>query len=130
MRPVYRIPVFCFLALFTALGSALAASSAASLEEQLAENGFTLGDEAESITDYRLDDRVYLDSRHLIVPDSSSRSYLVTLAKKCHGLYSNRLYLRTRARNRIAPRDTVLTQHEGRNVDHCEVTRIHQLIPN
>jgi len=117
------------LASVTVLGTAMAAGTSPSLEERLAENGFSLGAEVQTLPDYRLDDRIYLDGRHLIVPDNSSASYLVKLAKKCHGLHSNRLYLRTRTRNQLAPRDTVLTQHEGRNVDHCEVSSIHLLIP-
>ena len=129
MRQVHGICVLFILASITALGSVLAAGATPSLEERLAENGFSLGEEVQAITDYRLDDRIYLDSRHLILPDGSSKSYLVGLAKKCHGLHSNRLYLRTRTHNQIAPRDTVLTQHEGRNVDHCEVSSIHQLVP-
>ena len=129
MRNVLTICGLLVLALITALGPALAAGTAVSLEEQLANNGFALGAEVPAITDYRLDDRIYLDSRHLIVPDGESRSYLVRLAKKCHSLHSNRLRLRTHTRNQIAPRDTVLPQYEGRSVDDCEVTQIHQLVP-
>jgi len=129
MRHVHTICGLLALATITALGPALAADATVSLEEQLADNGFALGAEVPAITDYRLDDRIYLDSRHLIVPDGSSRSYLVRLAKKCHNLHSNMLRLRTRTHNQIAPRDTVLPQYEGRSVDNWEVTQIHQLVP-
>jgi hypothetical protein len=77
MRHTISIGFVLFLVSFTAFGPAFAATPT-SLQEKLAENGFTLGTEAQAITDYRLDDRVYLDRRHFILPDNSSRSYLVT----------------------------------------------------
>ena len=129
MRHIHGFRSLFLLASITAQGFALAAGTTPSLEEQLAEHGFSLGAEVPAIMDYRLDDRIYLDSRHLIVPDGSSRSYLVRLAKKCHSLHSNTLRLRTRTRNQIAPRDIVLPQYEGRSVDNCEVSQIHQLVP-
>jgi hypothetical protein len=129
MRPVNRICIVLLLTWSAALGSVLAADKPPAVEDKLAETGFTLGDEVEAITDYRLDDRVYLDGRHLIVPDDSSRSYLVSLDKKCYGLAANRLYVETRTRYQLAPRDKLSPQHEGRNVDRCEVVSIHQLIP-
>ena len=128
MRHTISIGFVVFLVSFTAFGPAFAATPT-SLQEKLAENGFALGTEAQAITDYRLDDQVYLDSRHFILPDNSSRSYLVTLDKKCHGLYANKLFLRTRTRYQLVPRDVVRPQHQGRNLDRCEVVSIHQLVP-
>jgi hypothetical protein len=129
MRPVNRTCIVLLLTWSATLGSALAAGKPPSVEDKLAETGFTVGDEVEAIADYRLDDRVYLDGRHLIVPDGSSRSYLVSLDKNCHGLAANRLFVETRTRYQLTRRDKLSPRHEGRNVDRCEVVSIHQLIP-
>jgi hypothetical protein len=105
----------------------IAAASPTSLEERLDELNYLVGNEAQLIVDYQLDERVYLDSRHVIVPDASSGTYLVTLTDSCHGLRSNRVIAWTRTRHELAPGDTLAPTHQGRRVDECEVERIHEL---
>ena len=106
---------------------AIATSPPTSLEERLDELNYLVGDEAPLIVDYQLGERVYLDSRNLIVPDASSRNYLVTLTDRCHGLRSNRVIAWTRTRHQLAPGDTLAPTHSGRRVDECEVESIHEL---
>jgi len=109
--------------------AAVGAAPAVPLDELLAEQGLRLGAEVPSIADFQLDQRTYLDSRHLVLPAGDDRSYLVTLDGKCYGLGGNRLIVQTRTRHQLAPRDKLMVTHEGRNVDVCGVKTLHALEP-
>jgi hypothetical protein len=116
--------------IFTASFLAASASPAAqskSLDERLADRDYRIGEEVERVVDYRIDGRVYLDSSHLVVPDGSSKNYLVTLTDSCSGLHSNRIIVRARTTGQLAANDRLLIKHEGRTVDHCYVKTIHGL---
>ena len=106
---------------------AIAATTPTSLEERLDELNYLVGDEVQLIVDFQIDERVYLDSRHVIVPDATSRAYLLTLTDPCHDLRSKRVTAWTRTRHQLAPGDTLAPTHEGRRVDECEVKSIHEL---
>jgi hypothetical protein len=106
---------------------AIAATTPTSLEERLDELNYLVGDEAQLIVDFQINERVYLDDRHVIVPDASSQAYLLTLTDPCHDLRSKRVMALTRTRHQMAPGDTLAPTHEGRRVDECEVERIHEL---
>lgn len=103
------------------------AAPATSLADRLADLGYEIGKEAAEIVDFRIKERVYLDSRHLVVPGGSSQAYLVTLEDRCHGLRSNRVIVWTRTRNRLARGDYLAPTHQGRRVDECEVERVQEL---
>ena len=112
------------------LGAGGAAEAApSSLEDSLAALDYRLGKEASEIADFQLKERVYVDSRHLIVPGASSRAYLVTLQDTCHGLRSNRIIPWTQSRHHLARGDVLAPTHEGRRVDECKVERIQELEP-
>ncbi|NNJ64412.1 MAG: hypothetical protein HKP16_02520 [Xanthomonadales bacterium] len=97
-----------------------------SLAEKLASHEFRLGPEVPYVSDYRMDERVYVDNRRLILP-AADQSFLVEFTLRCFGLHSNRIFARSREKDRLAPGDELLIKHEGRTVDHCEVKSLHQL---
>lgn len=117
------------LFLLAALPLSVTAAPAPPLEELLAEQGYRLGAEVDNLPGFDLDQRVYLDSRHLLLPDADARPFVVTLAARCNGLYANPVVARTRKHSVLAPRDKLQPRHQGRNVDVCEVKSIHALEP-
>jgi hypothetical protein len=126
----YSLKIDCFLISASILTAGISvAAPASSLTDKLAEQNFAMGAEVNLVEDYRLDDRIYLDSRHVILPGGASGSYLLNLAKDCHGLYANRIIPRARTKNQLAPGDRLMIKHEGRNVDSCEIVSIYELNP-
>jgi hypothetical protein len=103
------------------------AATPKSLEDRLAALDYTVGKEAGEIADFQIKERVYLDSRHLVVPGGSSRAYLVTLQERCHGLASNRVMAWTHTRHHLVRGDVLAPTHEGRRVDECKIERIQEL---
>jgi hypothetical protein len=96
------------------------------LAEKLSGHDFRLGPEVPYVSDYRMDERVYVDNRRLILP-AADQSFLVEFTLRCFGLHSNRVFARSREKGRLAPGDELLIKHEGRTVDHCEVKSLHLL---
>ena len=105
----------------------ISAASPQSLEGSLDALNYQVGKEAGEIVDFQIKDRVYLDSRHLIVPGGSSQAYLVTLQDRCHGLRSNKVIPWTHTRHHLVRGDVLVPTHEGRRVDECKVERIQEL---
>jgi len=103
------------------------AAPSKSLEDRLAALNYKVGKEAGEIVDFQFRERVYLDSRHIVVPGGSSQAYLVTLQERCHGLRSNRVIPWTHTRHHLVRGDVLVPTHEGRRVDECKVERIQEL---
>lgn len=120
-------PPAVLLLLFTLGAEGIPAASASSLEDSLAALNYEVGKEAAEIVDFQIKERVYLDSRHLVVPGGSSQAYLVTLEDRCHGLRSNRVIPWTHTRHHLARGDILAPTHQGRRVDECKVERIQEL---
>ena len=106
---------------------AMLAAPSKSLEDRLAALDYRVGKEAGEIIDFQLGDRVYLDSRHIVLPGGSSQAYLVTLQERCHGLRANKLIPWTHTRHHLVRGDVLVPIHEGRRVDECKVERIQEL---
>jgi len=81
-EPIMRISIALstglLLGFIFSVDDVLAAPSK-SLEDRLAALNYKVGKEAGEIVDFQFRERVYLDSRHIVVPGGSSQAYLVTL---------------------------------------------------
>ena len=100
---------------------------AASWQDRLAALDYEIGGEVSEVADSRMKERVYLDSRHVIVPGEASLAFLVTLQDTCHGLHSNRTQPRTHTWHVLAPGNILVPTHEGRSVDECRIEHIEEL---
>lgn len=105
------------------------ATPAPALDELLAEHDFRLGPEVELVADFQIKDREYVDGTHLIVPDSSSRSYLLTFTNRCKGLKGNRIIVRPKKAHQLTSHDRFIIKHNQHTVDHCVIATINALEP-
>ena len=112
---------------FACSAAGLHAASGASWQERLAALDYEIGAEASEVADYRIKERIYLDSRHVMIPGDAPLPYLVTLQESCFGLQSNRIIPRTHTWHVLAPGDILVPTHEGRSVDECVIERIEEL---
>ena len=112
---------------FTLSVDDIPAAPSKSLEDSLAALNYQIGKEAGEIVDFQIRERIYLDSRHLVVPGGSLQTYLVTLQERCHGLRSNKVIPWTHTRHHLVRGDVLVPNHEGRRADECKVERIQEL---
>lgn len=126
MRLSIALSAGLLLGLMTGI-SDISAAPSKSLEDSLAALNYEVGKEAGEIVDFQIRERVYLDSRHLVVPGGNSQAYLVTLQDRCHGLRSNKVIPWTHTRHHLVRGDVLVPTHEGRRVDECKVERIQEL---
>ena len=121
------------LILFTAIvlaASAHAAAPSGKLNALLAELGYQIGAKADHVVDYQLDDRKYVNKKNMIVPDASSRNYLVTFREPCDGMQSKKMLpRRSKIKNQISVYDTFVTKFNTWNLALCQVRAIHELEP-
>jgi len=105
------------------------ATPSPALDELLAEHNFRLGAEVELLADFQIKDREYVDGMHLIVPDGSSRSYLLTFTNRCKGLQGNRIIVRPKKAHQLVSNDRFIIKHNQHTVDHCVIATINELEP-
>lgn len=79
--------IVVLLAIALALvGCASSQKSAASLETELARQGYAMGDQVSSIRDWRLNGWTYVDDEHFVMRSGVNDYYLVTLKTPCFDL--------------------------------------------
>jgi len=94
------------------------------LDQVLAEQNYRIGEEVERISDIRMDERIYVDPRNLLIPAEGDRLYLVALKEPCYGLKTQKVVLRSGTYKELAKNDRIATRYKGRSVDHCWVDAI------
>jgi len=107
-------------------GCASAAEPDGAWQDKLAAGGWKLGDEVPSVANFTLAGYETLDSRHVVVHTSVTRSVLVTLGPGCTGL---------RRAHRIAIKGTPgsfgrldkLLVHTAGVTENCIVETLHKL---
>ncbi len=61
-------------------------NDAVSVEDRLAQRGFTIGEKVERIPNFRVNDWSYLDPEHVVVGAGPSQNFLLALMGRCQGL--------------------------------------------
>ena len=97
------------------------------LDQVLAEQNYRIGEEVERISDIRMDERIYVDPRNLLIPAEGDQHYLVALKEPCYGLKTQKVVLRSGTYKELAKNDRIATRYRGRSVDLCRIDAIFRL---
>jgi len=119
-----------FVATVFAMGVASCATTQPpkTLDEMLSDRGYKLGEPVDRIQNYRINDWNYVDTKHLILKDTSRDSYLVSFKQVCHGLQSNELVAHTSTNSQLTKFDKFMVRDRGSKiVDNCYIDSLHRL---
>ena len=97
------------------------------LDQMLAEHNFRIGEEVERISDIRMDERIYVDPKNLLIPAEGDQHYLVALREPCYGLKTQKIVLRNGTYKALKKLDRISTMYRGRSAATCWVDAIYQL---
>jgi hypothetical protein len=97
------------------------------LDQMLAERNYRIGEEVESISDIRMDERIYVDPKNLLIPAEGDRYYLVALREPCFGLQTQKIVLRSGTYKELKKFDRIATMYRGRSAATCWIKAIFQL---
>ena len=97
------------------------------LDQVLADQDYQIGEEVLSISDIRLDDRIYVDPKNLIIPVEGGQHYLVALKEACYSLKTSNVALRNGTYRALKKFDRFATLYKGRTVATCWVDAIYLL---
>ena len=81
----------------------------------------------ERISDIRMDERIYVDPKNLLIPAEGDRYYLVALKEPCYGLKTQKVVLRSGTYKELKKYDRIATRYRGRSVALCWVDAIFRL---
>jgi len=129
MRKIFTSLLVLFIAFVFAV-SAYARTPSGSIEDSVAELGFRIGPETNTIVGGDINKRTYVDKRNIIVTGSDSRSYLVRFRQSCQGTYSKQMVPRlTKIQGNVSQYDKFVTRYEGRTLARCEIRWVYELEP-
>ncbi len=97
------------------------------LDQILTEHNFRIGEEVERISDIRMDERIYVDPKNLLIPAEGDQHYLVALREPCYGLKTQKIVLRNGTYKALKKLDRISTMYRGRSAATCWVDAIYQL---
>lgn len=101
-----------------------------STREKVRELGFEIGAETSVIPGRLINERTWVDKRHIIVPGTNDRSYLVQFYQTCQGSQSKNMVPRSNKKDgQISKYDRYAPLYEGRNVSICQIWAIFELEP-
>lgn len=127
-----RYPVFAILTLLAfALAGCATGNQPQTLEQKLAEQGYTIGKEVRSIKSYTVNGWNYIDDRHVIVDTGPGSKHLLTLYAYCPGLNSaENLGLTSKVANDIDRFEDVIVSDSAGSHHHCPIKAVHELVKN
>lgn len=100
------------------------------IQEKVQELGFKVGAETDAIPGRLINERTWVDKRHIIVPGTDQRSYLVRFYQTCQGTWSKTMVPRSnKTGGQISRYDRYATRHEGSNIAICQIWHIYELEP-
>ena len=112
--------------LFAVTAEARTPSSA--VQEKVGELGFRIGAETEVIPGRLINERTWVDKRHIIVPGTDDRSYLVRFYQSCQGTKTKRMIPRSNKKEgQITRYDRYAPTFEGQNIAVCQIWNIYEL---
>lgn len=98
------------------------------VEQLLAERGYTIGPSVERILQFRIDGWNYLDRQHVIVSVSVSRDYLVSLRTSCNGLFGANVIAFSNTGSYLTNFDWLLVRDHTRVLERCPIESLNELV--
>ncbi|NKF21320.1 DUF6491 family protein [Solimonas marina] len=96
------------------------------LDQELAERGFQLGDEVDGIMQWEVDGWNRIDDEHVVFNAGPSRNYMVTVMTPCQGLeYAMRIGF-TSTNSQLSKFDKLIV-HDNGFTDRCPITKLNKL---
>lgn len=129
---MYKIftSLFVLLVAFVFAVSAYARAPTNAIENSVAELGFRIGPEVQTIVGGDIEKRTWVSKKYIIVPDSDSRSYLVRFRESCAGTATQRMSPRiVKIRGNVSQYDTFVTRYRTRDLAKCEIRWVYELEP-
>jgi len=118
-----------FIALVFAV-SAQAQTPSSTIENRVAELGFRIGPEINTIVGGDIAKRTWVNKKNIIVPGSDSRSYLVRFRESCAGTATKQMVPRiVKIRGNVSQYDTFVTRYRTRDLAKCEIRWVYELEP-
>lgn len=122
---------FILTASFTLLLNACTTtqSETRTVEQMLAEKGYTLGPAVDRIHRFRVNGWNYLDREHVIVTVSASDRYLIGLRVDCSGLLGAEVIAFTNTVSYLTTFDTLLVRDDtSRILERCPIESMNELV--
>jgi len=98
-----------------------------SLEEKLAQLGYTLGEPVKRVINFQLSGWNSVDHKHVIMNFGASRYYLLSLRTSCDGLRSATLINFTTTAGNLTTTDKILVRNDSHHLSQCYISTIHEL---
>ena len=98
-----------------------------SLEEKLAQRGYTLGQQVRSVFNFQLNGWSSVDREHVIMNFGASRYYLLSLRTSCDGLLSAALINFSTTAGSLTDKDKLLVRNDSHHLSQCYISTIHEL---
>ena len=93
----------------------------------LTEKNYLIGEEVERISEIRIDERIYVDPKILLIPAEGDRHFVVALQQACFGLKTQNIVLRNGTYKELKKNDRFVTMYRGRSAGSCWIDSIFQL---
>jgi len=103
------------------------AADSVSLEEKLAQRGFTIRQPIKRVNNPRVLSWSSIDREHLIIKLGASRYYLLTLRTTCNPILSAPSISFSNTSGYLTDNGQVLVQDSREHVAHCSISTIHEL---
>lgn len=128
---MYRIPTLLGIMIATLLAGACATSQHEKkpLEEKLADQNFTLGEQIDRIQDYRIDGWYYLDDYNVVFRGGPSAYYLLSFNQRCVNLRGAHTIGFSTTAGRVTRFDQLLVRADGSGLppEKCLIQSIHRV---
>ncbi len=126
-----RAKILWFMAMVLLVGACgTTQSEPQSLDQILADKGYSMGPSIERIQQFRVNGWNYLDREHVIVTVDASRRYLVSLRVSCNSLFGAEVIAFTNTVNYLTTFDQLLVQDNTRIPERCPIESMNELIRN
>lgn len=112
---------------FMVVACAGKAADSVSLEEKLAQRGFTIRQPVKQANNPKLSSWSSIDRKHLIIKFGASRYYLLTLRTSCNPVLSAFSISLSATSGYLTDNDQVLVRDSRELVTHCYISTIHEL---
>ncbi|MGA9572416.1 MAG: DUF6491 family protein [Lysobacterales bacterium] len=97
------------------------------LEEKLAQQGFTLGEQVNKVINFQVSGWNNVDRKHVIMNFGASRNYLVTLRTSCNSLLGATVISFSTTVGMLTDNDKLLVRDSSQHIAQCYISTIHEL---
>jgi len=126
MKPGYVKTAFTVM-LIAIMAACASQPPETSLEEKLAQLGYTIGQPVKRVINFQLSGWNSVDHKHVIMNFGASRNYLVSLRTSCDGLRSAALITFSTTAGSLTDKDKVLVRNDSHHLSQCYISAIHEL---